>query len=382
MGDSTLSWKIPLFKILWDDEDVDAVTAAIQQGMAWAVGPSIEEFETQICEYLGTNHAVTFNSGTSALHSVLLACGIGEGDEVIVPSFTFIATANAPLFVGAKPVFAEIEENTYGLCPDDVRRRITPRTKAIIPVHYAGCPCFIEELRTIANEHSLYLIEDAAEGFGAEVGGHKVGCFGDAAVLSFCQNKVITTGEGGAVVTNSETLCEKLKLIRSQGRFETANYFSSTADMDYVTLGYNFRMSNITAALGQAQLRKISRIVEMRRGNAMHMSERLAEVDGVLTPKVLDGYHHVYQMYVIRLQRNGGTRDDLMEYLSRKGVMTRVYFPPVHLTQFYRREFGCQVGELPVTEQVASEVLTLPMHPKLAKEEMDFVVNQIEQFLS
>ena len=218
-----MDWKIPLFKIYWDEEDVETVKEAIQRGMYWAIGPNIEKFENMLSEYVDTKHALVFNSGTSALHAVLLAHGIGQGDEVIVPSFTFIATANAPLFVGAKPVFADIENKTYGLNPDDVETKITPRTKAIIPIHFGGCPCLIEELREIARKHKLLLIEDAAESLGAAVDGKKVGSFGNAAILSFCSNKVITTGEGGAVVSDSAEIYERLKLIRSHGRAETAN---------------------------------------------------------------------------------------------------------------------------------------------------------------
>ena len=177
-----MNWKIPLVKIYWDDQDIARVVSTIQRGMSWAIGPSIEQFERQIAEYIGTRYAVTFNSGTSALHAALLAYDIGPGDEVIVPSFTFIATANAPLFVGAKPTFAEIEDQTYGLDPEDVKRRITPRTKAILPIHYGGCPCLVRELKEIAEEHNLTLIEDAAEAFGAEIDGRKVGGFGDGYV--------------------------------------------------------------------------------------------------------------------------------------------------------------------------------------------------------
>ena len=221
-----MTWKIPLFKIYWDEDDVEAVTESIRAGMNWATGPNVAKFEESIASYVGTEYAVTFNSGTSAMHAALLSHGIKEGDEVIVPSFTFIATANVPLFVGAKPVFADIEEDTFGLDPEDVKEKITEKTKAIIPIHYGGCPCKIRELKEIAQDHDLILIEDAAESFGAKVKDEKVGTFGDSAMLSFCQNKIITTGEGGVIVTNSEEIYEKLKLIRSHGRWETQDYFT------------------------------------------------------------------------------------------------------------------------------------------------------------
>jgi perosamine synthetase len=372
---------IPLFKIYWDEHDIAEITTAVRSGVSWAIGSNIEKFEKGIAEYIGTKYAVVFNSGTSALHAALLTYELGEGAEVIVPSFTFIATANAALFVGAKPVFAEIEEETYGLDPVDVRRKITPKTRAIIPIHYGGCPCLVNELKQIVEEHGLILIEDAAEAFGAAINGKKVGSFGDAAILSFCQNKVITTGEGGAVVTNSSKVYEKLKLVRSHGRLETANYFYSTEHMDYMTLGYNFRMSNITASLGIAQLNKVDRIIEMRRKNAQYMTRMLSPIRAITTPYAPNGFSHVYQMYTIRL-RNASLRDSLMKHLSDSGIMTHIYFPPVHLTRFYRREFGYREGNLPTTEKVASEVLTLPMYPTLTKEETDYIGAQISNFFA
>ncbi|MBN1692132.1 MAG: DegT/DnrJ/EryC1/StrS family aminotransferase, partial [Dehalococcoidales bacterium] len=296
-------WKIPLFKIYWDEEDIRMVTDAIRRGMFWASGPNVERLEARLADYIGTKYAVTFNSGTSALHAALLAYGIGKGDEVIVPSFTFISTANASLFVGARPVFADIEEQTFGLDPEDVVNKITPKTKAILPIHYGGCPCLINELKQVAERHNLLLIEDAAESLGAAIDGKKAGGYSDCGILSFCANKVITTGEGGAVVTNSADICDKLKLIRSHGRAETANYFSSTEHMEYVTLGYNFRMSDITAALGIAQLNKIDKIIEIRQKNAAKMSQKLSGILGIEIPHQPENCRHVYQMYAIRVKQ-------------------------------------------------------------------------------
>jgi len=376
-----MNWKIPLFKIYWDEEDIKMVSKAIQRGMFWAIGPNIEKFEEMLSRYVGTKYGLVFNSGTSALHAVLLACGIGSGDEVLVPSFTFIATANAPLFLGAKPVFADIEEKTYGLDPGDVKRKITPKTKAIIPIHYGGCPCLITELRQVAKEHNLILIEDAAESLGAIVNGKKVGNFGDAAILSFCSNKVITTGEGGAVVTNNVETYEKLKLIRSHGRAETDNYFSSTEYMDYVAMGYNFRMSDITAALGIAQLEKIDRVIEMRRRNAEMLSTKLSRIAEIGVPHPPDSFFHVYQMYTIRVREGKEKRDALSSYLAERGIMTKVYFSPLHFTHFYKNElrYAC---ELPVTERLSQQVLTLPMYPTLSEDEIDYIVDTIAAFFS
>ncbi len=380
MIDMEAKWEIPLVKMCWDEQDIAQITGVIRRGMSWAIGPNIEEFERQLAKYVGTNYAVTFNSGTSALHAILLAFNIGPGDEVIVPSFTFIATSNAAIFVGAKPVFAEIEDKTYGLNPHSVETLITAKTKAIIPVHYGGCPCYIENLKEIAEEHNLILIEDAAEAFGAEINGKKVGSYGIAAILSFCQNKIITTGEGGAIITNSEEIYEKLKLVRSHGRLETSNYFTSSDNMDYITIGYNFRMSEITASLGISQLNKVNKIIQKRIDNAKYLSERLSQVKQIVTPHAPMGFKHVYQMYTIKLRKNSELRDELSQFLSNNGIMNKVYFNPVHLTQFYRETFGYSQGALPVTEQIAGEVLTLPMYPDLTMKEIDYIAEAIIEF--
>lgn len=376
-----MDWKIPLFRIYWDDDDVLMVKDTIQRGMSWAIGPNIEQFEQMISEYVGTKYAVVFNSGTSALHASLLAHGIGEGDEVIVPSFTFIATVNAALFVGAIPIFADIEEETCGLRPEDVEAKITPRTRAVIPVHYGGCPCLIEQLTDIARRHDLVLVEDAAEALGAKVDGRKIGAFGNTTVLSFCSNKVITTGEGGAVVTDSSNLYDKLRLIRSHGRAEKDNYFSSTNYMDYIALGYNFRMSDVTAALGIAQLKKIDEIIGMRRAKADVISNRLHQVTEIELPHPAKNHYHVYQMYTIRVRGGQDKRDALSAHLAEKGIMSKVYFHPVHRTHFYRNMPGPEY-ELPVTERVSSQVLTLPLYPNLTENEIDYMANSVADFFS
>jgi len=377
-----MSWKIPLFKTYWDETDIESVTNVIKRGSYWATGPEIKEFEEKIAEYVGTKYAITFNSGTSALHALLLAYDLKQGDEVIVPSFTFITTANAPLFVGAKPVFAEIEDRTYGLDPEDVKKRITPKTKAIIPIHYGGCPCLIRELKEIAEDHNLLLIEDAAESLGAKINDNKVGTFGDSAMFSFCQNKVISTGEGGAITTDSKEIYEKLKLIRSHGRLETQDYFSSTEYMDYVTLGYNFRMPTMNAALGLSQLKKIDKVIKMRRDKAEYMTKKLSRIKEITLPTAPPDYFHVYQMYTIRIDGTRQIRDRLIQYLGDKGISTKVYFEPVHLSYFYKNKFGFKGGDLPVTERIADQVLTFHTHPLLKNEEIDYISEEIDKFFS
>jgi len=375
------SWRIPLYKIYWNEDDVERVSEVIRQGMFWAIGPNIKTFERMVAERVEKKYAVAFNSGTSALHAILLAYGITQGDEVIVPSFTFIATANSVLFVGAEPVFADIDMDTHGLDPEDVKKKITDKTKAVMPIHYGGLPCHIRELKEIAEDYNLLLIEDAAESLGANIDGKPVGSFGDATMFSFCGNKVITTGEGGMITTDQRDIYEKLKLIRSHGRLETEHYFTSAKVMDYVALGYNWRMSNIIAALGVSQLEKLSRVIEMRRRNAAYMSKSLSNMSKIEPPNPPEGFFHVYQMYTVRVRDGKKARNSLKGYLAEKGVMTKVYFFPVHLTDFYREKFGFQGGELPMTEKISKQVLTLPMYASLTKDEMDYVASGVRGFV-
>jgi perosamine synthetase len=375
-----VNWKIPLFKIYWDKSDIDAVTDTIKRGMNWAVGPNIEKFEKMITEYVGVKYCVTFNSGTSALHAVLLAHDIKQGDEVIVPSFSFIATANVALYVGAKPIFAEVENETYGLDPEDVKEKINKRTKAIIPIHYGGSPCMIEELKEIAEDNNLILIEDAAESLGAKVKNKKVGTFGDSAMFSFCQNKIITTGEGGAIVTDSKEIYEKLKLIRSHGRDEVNDYFSSVDILDYITLGFNFRMPDILAALGISQLKKIDMLIKMRKKNANYLNKSLSKIKEINLPIEKHDFSHVYQMYTIRMNSGKEMRNALIKHLEKNGIMSKIFFSPIHLTHFYMKNFGYKKGELPLTEKLSDQVLTLPMYANMTDEEKDYIIEKIFNF--
>jgi perosamine synthetase len=375
-----MNWEIPLFKIYWDEEDIEAVTNIIKKGTYWATGPQIKEFAERIAEYVETKYAVAFNSGTSALHAILMAYDIKEGDEVIVPSLTFISTANATLFVGAKPVFAEIEDTTYGLDLEDVRKRITNKTRAIIPVHYGGCPCLhIKELKQIAEENNLLLIEDAAAALGAKIGNEKVGTFGDAAMFSFCQSKIISTGEGGIIVTDSKEIYEKLKLIVSHGRAENADYFSSAELMDYIAIGYNFRMPTMNAALGISQLKKIDRIIDMRRKNAEHYTSNLIDIDGIKPWIHPDDFYHVYWIYTVEVEN--GLRDNLKKYLADEGISSKLYYDQIHLTRFYKEKFRFKEGDLPVTGEICKKILSLPMYPTLTKEEINYITEKIDIFL-
>lgn len=377
-----VEWKIPLYKIYTDDEDIQAVEKVIRRGTYWTTGPETDEFERIAAHSVGARYGVSYSSGTSALHALMLAHGIKDGDEVIVPSFTFIATANAPLFVGARPVFADIETRTFGLDPEDVARRITSRTKAIMPIHYGGAPCEIGPLARVASDHKILLIEDAAESIGASVDGRSVGHFGDSAMLSFCGNKVITTGEGGVVVTDSPELADRLRLFRSHGRLESEPYFQTVKSLDYIELGFNWRMSSITASLGISQMRKLPKVIGLRREKAKALSDRLSKLQDLVVPRVTDNPFAVFQMYSIRVKGGKKTRDRLKEHLKTLGIMSKVYFEPVHLTDFYVRNHEGSEIDLPVTEQISGEVLTLPIYPSMTSPELEYLVQGIEDFFA
>jgi len=373
-----MKWKIPLFKIYWEEDDVEAVSKVLRRGTYWSSGPEIEQLEKKLASFVGTKYALSFNSGTSALHADLLAHDISCG-EVIVPSFTFIATANTVVLAGGKPIFAEIEDQTYGLDPEDIKEKITEKTKAIISVHYGGGPCKeIKAIRDIAQDHNLTLVEDAAESLGSKINGKMVGTFGDSSMFSFCQNKIITAGEGGMIVTDKKNIYEKLKLIRSHGRMETKeNYFSTTKELEYVDVGYNYRMPTICSALILSQFKKINKIIEIRRKKAAYFTKELLKIPTIETPYEPKNHFHVYQMYTIQVDSQK-KRDAIQDSLIKKGIMTKVYFEPLHLKKYFRKTFNCKLGDLPTTEEISKKVLTLPIYPSLKNKEINYIVDSIK----
>ena len=357
------------------------VTNVIKRGSYWATGPEVQEFEDKLAKYFRIKHVISFNSGTSALHAVLLAFGITSG-EIIVPSYSFISTANCVILAGAKPVFAEIEEETLGLDPKDVNKKITKKTRAIIPMHYGGKVCkHIETLRELAEINDLLLIEDNAESFGATLNSKLAGTFGDASMLSFCQNKVITTGEGGAICTNNKEIYEKLSLIRSHGRVESpgTNYFSNINEMDYIQIGYNYRLPTMCAALGISQLYKIDKIINLRRKFGKYYDENLSKVPNIQIIPELEGNKTVYQLYSILL-KDSDKRDSLQKFLLDKGIYTKVYFYPIHLKSFYREKFGYNKGYLPKTERISERILSLPFSLRFKNEDQDYIIDSIKEF--
>ena len=372
-----MAGKIPLYKIFTDREDNRAVNKVLQRGMDWAIGPEITEFEKKLASYIGTKYCIAFNSGTSAGHAALLAININSG-EVIVPSFTFISTANWPLMVNAKPKFVDIEEENFGLNPERVKSEITKNTKAIIPIHYGGLPCKIIEINRIARNKKIPLIEDCAEALGTKIKGVSVGTFGQMSIFSFAPNKILTTGEGGAICTDSRKIFEKLQLIRSHGRLINENYFKTSQSPNYISIGYNWRMSSMTAALGLSQFDKLDRIIQLRRRHARFYVSKLKKINEIKLPDEPKDHLHVYQLFTIQL-KNNLIRHKLQKFLASKGIMTKVFFEPIHLSKFYKKS-GFGKKSLSNTEKISRTVLSLPIFPGLKSEEITHICDSIKEF--
>ena len=376
-----MSWKLPMFKTYSDKDDIASVTEILKRGTYWASGKEIAEFEEKLAEFNDRKFALTFNSGTTALLSLLQAYKLANC-EIITPSFTFIATTNPILILNSKPIFAEVENQTYGLEAEDVKNRITEKTKAIIPVLYGGQPCKdLPILREIAEDKKILLLEDAAESFGSTLSNTKAGNFGDSSMFSLCQNKVITTGEGGFVFTDDKEIYERMKLIRSHGRLEKidGDYFSSINESEYIEHGYNFRMATMLAALGLSQLKKINKIIEMRRKNAHFLTSKFSKLKNVIPPVELENAFHVYQMYTIKTTSKE-YRDGLQQHLSENGIMSKIYFHPLHLKSYYQKLLGLRKGDLPKTEELADVILTLPMYPQMTEDELKYLANTIMDY--
>lgn len=332
-----------------------------------AQGPVVEAFEREFAAWCGVKHAVAVNSGTAALHLLMLAHGVGDGDEVITSPFTFVASANAALFVGARPVFVDIEPQTFCLDPAKVEAAITPRTKAIMPIDLYGHPAAVPEIHDIARRHGIAVIEDACQAHGAAIGNHKAGALGVSASFSFYPTKNMTTAEGGMVTTDDGAIAEKVSVLRQHGA--THRYLHDV-------LGFNFRMTDISAAIGRAQLAKLDRFNERRRRNASVLDEGLAGVSGVRLPRERPGYRHVYHQYTITVD---GDRDRFQQGLREQGVGTAVHYPiPVHRQPLYQ-QLGYHEVSLPVAEHAAAHVLSLPVHPALSESDLDRIVDAVKK---
>lgn len=346
------------------DEEKQAVMEVLDSGML-AQGPRVKAFEEAFAEMCGVKHAIATSSGTTALHVALLAHGIGPGDEVITSAFTFIASANSILFTGARPVFVDIDPRTYNLDVQQIESVITPRTKAILPVHLYGLACDMDPIMSLAEKHGLAVIEDACQSHGAVYKGKKSGSFGTG-TFSLYPTKNMTSGEGGMITTNDPEIDEKCRVIRQHGM--RRRYYHDE-------LGFNFRMTDVHAAIGLAQLKKLDTFNVQRQANAKFLSENLK---GVVVPYIPEGQAHVFHQYTVRM--SDGKRDALRTHLQERGVGSEVYYPvPIHQQSFYVADLGYK-DSLPKTENAASEVLSLPVHTGLSALDLDTIVAAVNEF--
>lgn len=358
--------KVPIAKPIIGEEEIENVVEVLKSGMI-AQGPKVMEFEEKFANWIGAKYGIATNSGTSALHVALLACGIGEGDEVITTPFTFIASGNAIVYTGATPVFADINLDTYTIDPDKIEDLITDKTKAILPVQLYGQAADMDKIREIAEKHDLKIIEDAAQAHGAEYNGEKVGTLGDMACFSFYPTKNMTTSEGGMITTDDEELAKKAQMFRAHGASERYHHDE---------IGYNFRMTDIAAAIGLAQLKVIDEFNDKRISNADYLNEQLKDIEGIVTPKSPDNYKHVYHQYTVRVEK--GNRDDWVEFLTNKGIGTGIHYPiPLYNQPIYKK-LGIE-GDCPLAEKAADNVISLPVHPSLTKEDLDLVVDAVKE---
>jgi perosamine synthetase len=367
---------IPITRPVIGDEEVAAAGEVIRSG--WLTqGERVEEFENAVARYVGSNHAVAVTNCTTALHLALVAAGVVPGDEVICPSFSFIATANAIVHAGARPVFVDIEPHTYNIDPDLIEAAITPRTKAIMPVDQIGLAADIPSIAAIAERHNLTVVEDAAPSLGATVGNRRVGSLSPFTCFSFHPRKSITTGEGGLITTNDPRSAAWLRRVRSHAAStsDLQRHRSGTAAFEeYRELGYNFRMTDIQAAIGVVQMHKLNAILAERRRLASRYAELLGGSDWLELPYEPSGQVHTYQSYCVRLQPSLD-RDRIMADLTAQGIATRRGVMAIHLEPFYRAL--CAGTELPVTEQCAAETLLLPLFPGLTDDEQGTVVGAL-----
>lgn len=349
------------------EDEIQAVVRVMRSGMLTSglgAGPEVTKLEQGFGKFVGAKHAVAVNTGTAALHAAVLASGVKFGDEVVLPSFTFVATAEAVVLAGGKPVFADIDAKTYNLSPVAVEKAITKKTKAILPVDLYGFSADIKPLREIAEKHSLTLLEDAAQAHGATYDGKPAGSFADAACWSLYASKNITTGEGGIVTSSNDLLDETLRMIRTHG--EKAKYAS-------MMLGSNYRMSELQAAIGNVQLEKLPSFVAKRRQNAQQLTAILQKNSRLVLPYETKDCQHSWYLYTARLKDGSEIeRNKLLDELKKQGIGAEAYYVnPVHQMPFYRENYGSV--KLPQTDAASKQVFSLPIHPGVTAEQVDFI---------
>ena len=362
-----------------DEDDIQAVVEVLR-GNYLTTGPKVAEFEKAVCEYTGAKYAVAIANGTAALHAACFAAGITEGDEVITTPITFAASANCVLYCGGTPVFADIKTDTYNIDPEDIRRKITDKTKAIIPVHFTGQPCEMDEIHAIAKEYGLLVIEDAAHALGADYKGQKIGSMSDMTIFSFHPVKHITTGEGGMIMTNDERLYERLKLFRSHGITRDERFLQKNEGGWYyeqLDLGYNYRITDIQCALGISQLKKLDGFVARRRALVARYNEAFADVEGIICPKQAQGCNNSWHLYVVQVEN----RKEVYDKLRETGIYANVHYIPVYKHPYYQengyRDVCCKNAE-----ELYAHMISLPLYPDLTDEEQEYVIRVIVEILN
>lgn len=372
--------KIPITKPTIGDTEEAEVLDALRSSWV-SMGPKVKEFEDLIAKYVGAKHGVATSSCTTALHLALILKGIKEFDEVIVPSYTFVASANSILYTGATPVFVDIDPMTYNIDATKIEPAITKNTKGIMVVHQVGLSADMDVIEEIAKKHNLWIIEDAACALGAEYKGKRIGSISDMTCFSFHPRKAITTGDGGMVTTNDDELARKLRVLRSHGA-DVSDLARHSSDKiifeDYPVLGYNYRMTDLQGALGIAQFQRLDSFIAMRRKLAARYSKAFDNHPDIMPPVEPDYAKHVYQSYMITLGQDVYMhRTDIMSDLLDMGVAVRRGIPSIHRLSFYRKQVG--TTKLPNSEYASDAALMIPLYPLMTDEEQDFVIDSIKK---
>lgn len=358
-----------------DKDDKAGVMEVLNSGFL-SLGPKYKQFEEQMAKFVGSKYALAVSSGTAGLHLAVKALGIQEGDEVITTPYSFIASSNCILFEKAKPVFVDIEEETFNLDPDKIEAVITKKTKAILVAHIFGQSADMGKIMKIARKHNLKVIEDACESLGAKFNGKMTGTFGDIGVYSFYPNKQITTGEGGIIVTDNQQIFEYCDSLRNQGRgLGVGNKGKAWNWLVSEQMGYNYRMDEMSASLGLTQLNKFKWMVEKRIELANWYTSVLSKEPKVITPKVMTNRNHTWFVYVVRIME--GKRDIVMDKLNNTGIQVRPYFPAIHLQPFMRKMFEYKKGDFPIAEKVSAETLALPFFIGLSKRDVSYIAKNL-----